>query len=210
MKTGRYGAYVQLGENDDEPKMKSLLPGMEMDSTTLEEALRLLRLPRKVGVDENGEEVFADYGRYGPYVKRGLDTRSLEKPEEIFELTLEAALERLAQAPAHSRRRASTVLKELGEDPAGDRTIKLLSGPYGLYVSDGSTNASLPKGAEPEKVTLAEALELIRAREEAGPSRRKKKVRRKKAAKKKAAKRTAKKTSKKSSKKKAAKKKTAG
>jgi DNA topoisomerase-1 len=94
VKTGRYGAYVQLGENDDEPKMKSLLPGMEMETTTQEDALRLLRLPRTVGEDADGESVLADYGRYGPYIKRGVDTRSLEKPEDVFDVTLEKALAR--------------------------------------------------------------------------------------------------------------------
>jgi DNA topoisomerase I len=192
VKTGRYGAYVQLGEMDDEPKMKSLFPGMEMDTTTLEEALRLLRLPRKVGEDSDGEDVLADYGRYGPYVKRGTDARSLDKPEEIFELTLEQALKRLAEAPARGgRRRSSKVLRELGVDPEGDAPVKLLSGPYGPYVSNGTVNASLSKGADPDKVTLEEAIDLIRVREATGKVRKKKT--KKKAAKKKVKKKAAKK-----------------
>ena len=189
VKTGRYGAYVQLGEMDDEPKMKSLFPGMEMDTTTLEDALKLLRLPRKVGDDGEGEEILTDYGRYGPYVKRSTDARSLETPEEIFSLTLEQALAKLAEAPARGgRRRASKVLRELGQDPADDQTVKLLTGPYGPYVSNGTVNASLGKGADPEKVTLQEAIDLIRTREATGKVRRKKKVAKKKVAKKKATK----------------------
>ena len=191
VKTGRYGAYVQLGENDDEPKMKSLLPGMEMETTTQEDALRLLRLPRTVGEDAVGESVLADYGRYGPYIKRGVDTRSLEKPEDVFDVTLEKALARLAEAPTRGRRRASKVMRELGVDPTNDLQVKVMHGPYGLYVTDGSINASLAKDAEVEKVTLEEAIDLIRVREATG------KVRRKKKTKKKAKKKTTKKATKK-------------
>ncbi|MCB9914042.1 MAG: type I DNA topoisomerase [Planctomycetes bacterium] len=201
VKTGRYGPYVQLGENDDEPKMKSLLPGMEMETTSLDEALRLLRLPRTIGEDAEGQPVLADYGRYGPYVKRGIDARSLERPEQIFEITLEEALAKLAEAPTRGRRRSSQMVRELGVDPTSEQPVRVMNGPYGLYVSDGSINASLPKNAEPEKVTLEEALELIRAREASGKVRRKKKAARKKAAKKAAKKVTKKKTAKKAAKK---------
>lgn len=207
VKTGRYGPYVQLGENDDEPKMKSLMPGMEMETTTQEEALKLLRLPRTVALDDEGEPILADYGRYGPYIKRGVDARSLEKPEQIFEITREEALAKLAEAPTRGRRRGSQVVRELGVDPSNELQVRVMSGPYGLYVSDGSINASLPKDADPEKVTLEEAIDLIRVREATGKVRRKGK--KKKAAKKKAAKKKSskKKTAKKAASKKAAKKK---
>ncbi len=193
VRTGRYGPYVQLGEDDGEPKRKSLLPGMTMEAITLEEALKLLRLPRKIGVDPtSGEDVLTDFGRYGPYVKRGTEARSLERVEDIFEIGLPAALQRLAEAPARGgRRRASQVLRELGPDPASGAVIKVLEGPYGLYVSDGTTNASLPKGSEAEQATLQQAIDLIRAREASGKGRRGKKVA------KKAAKKSAKKAAKK-------------
>jgi DNA topoisomerase-1 len=202
-KTGRYGPYVQLGENDEEPKMKSLLPGMEMDTVTLEDALRLVRLPRLVGTDSGNEEepVLADYGRYGPYLKRGTDTRSLEKVEDIFEITLEQALAKLAEPPARGgRRRASKVIKELGVDPSTEAQVRVLAGPYGPYVSDGSTNASIPKGDDPEAVSLGQAIDLIRVREASGKG---KKRARKKTKKKKARKKATKKKVKKKAKKKA-------
>ena len=201
VRTGRYGPYVQLGEDDDDPKRKSLLPGMDQDSVTVDDALRLLRLPRKVGVDPGtGDDVLTDFGRYGPYVKRGTEARSLEKVEDIFELDLATALKRLAEAPARGgRRRASQVLRELGTDPATGAAIKVLEGPYGLYVSDGTTNASLPKGSAVEDAKLEQAIELIRIREASGKGR--KKASRKKASKKKGAKKPGKKTAKKAGKK---------
>jgi DNA topoisomerase-1 len=170
LRSGRFGPYVQLGEaeGDEKPKMKSLLPGMTPDSVTLEQAVRLLSLPRDVGVDpENGEMVVADYGRYGPYLKRGTETRSLDRPEDVFEIGLEAALQKLLE-PKPNRRRGPTALKELGADPAGN-TIKLMAGRYGPYVTDGTTNASLPRGADPSAVTMDAALELLAARRSAGP-----------------------------------------
>ncbi|MFT7670812.1 MAG: DNA topoisomerase-1 [Planctomycetota bacterium] len=200
-KTGRYGAYFQLGENDDEPKMKSLLPGMDVEEVTLEDAMKMLKLPRVVGQDPDGEDVLCDYGRYGSYVKRGSDTRSLEKPEDIWDLTMEKALEKLAEPPARGgKRRASKVLKELGVDPKTELPIRLLSGPYGPYVSDGTIHASIEKDADPEKVTLEIACDLITVREATGKVRRKKK----KSAKKKASKKKA--TKKKAASKKVAKK----
>ena len=206
VRTGRYGPYVQLGEDDAEPKRKSLLPGMEMDQVSLDDALRLLRLPRKVGVDpQSGEDVLTDFGRYGPYVKRGTDARSLEKVEDIFDMGLEAALAKLAEAPARGgRRRGSQVLRELGVDPASGSPVKVLEGPYGLYVSDGTTNASLPKGSSQEEATLEQAIDLIRAREASGKGGRGKKKAAKKAKKKSSKKKASKKTSRKKSSRKAA------
>ena len=170
LRSGRFGPYVQLGEaeGDEKPKMKSLLPGMTPDNVTLEQAARLLSLPREVGVDpESGEMVVADYGRYGPYLKRGTETRSLDRPEDVFEIGLEAALQKLLE-PKPNRRRGPTALRELGADPAGN-VVRLMAGRYGPYVTDGTTNASLPRGADPGAVTIANALELLEARRNAAP-----------------------------------------
>ncbi len=185
LRSGRFGPYVQLGEaeGDEKPKMKSLLPGMTPDNVTLEQAARLLSLPRDVGVDpESGEMVVADYGRYGPYLKRGTETRSLDQPEDVFEIGLEAALQKLLE-PKPNRRRGPTALRELGADPAGN-VVKLMAGRYGPYVTDGTTNASLPRGADPGAVTIANALELLETRRTAGPSK-KRPARRKTASRKK-------------------------
>jgi DNA topoisomerase-1 len=170
LKTGRFGPYVQLGEpeGDEKPKMKSLLPGMTPDTVTLEQAVQLLALPREVGSDpESGETVVADYGRYGPYLKRGSDTRSLDRTEDVFEIELEAALAKLRE-PKAMRRRGPAVVRELGADPAGT-AVRLMEGRYGPYVTDGTTNASLPRGSDPAALTIEAALELLEARRAAGP-----------------------------------------
>ena len=186
-KVGRFGPYVQLGENDQKPKMKSLLPGMKVDDLTLEDALRLLSLPRSLGTDpETSEEVFADYGRFGPYVKQASDSRSLGAANDVFTVTLEEALVLFKQEKKASwRSRGPKVLREMGEHPESKVPIKLLSGRYGPYVTDGTTNASLARGASPDDLTLEQAVALIRAREAAGPSKKRPKKTKKKAAKKK-------------------------
>jgi len=200
-KTGRFGPYFQLGENDDDPKpkMKSLLPGMDIETVTVEDALKMLRLPRVIGQDSEGEDITADYGRYGPYIRRAKDTRSLAEPEEIWSYDVEKALAKLAE-PSKRGRQSAKVIKELGEDPSTGAEVKLQEGRYGPYVTDGTTNASVPKGDDPDTISLDRAIELIRIREAKGP--------RKKKAKKKAAKKKAKKkaTKKKATKKKATKK----
>ncbi|HVR29921.1 MAG TPA: type I DNA topoisomerase [Thermoanaerobaculia bacterium] len=174
LKTGRFGPYVQLGEGDagnDKPKMKSLLPGMTPDTLSLEQALLLLSLPREIGADpETGEPVVADHGRYGPYLKRGKDTRSLDLVEDVFSIGLDAALAKLRE-PKPTRRRGPATLRELGTDPAGN-VVRLMEGRYGPYVTDGTTNASLSRGADPADLTMEAALELIEARRAAGPSKR--------------------------------------
>ncbi|MBI4607351.1 MAG: type I DNA topoisomerase [Planctomycetes bacterium] len=169
-KLGRFGPYVQLGENEDEPRMKSLLPGMTPEGLTLEEALRLLSLPRSLGVDpETSEEVFADFGRFGPYVKRGSESRSLPRTDDVFSVSLERAVEVLKTEKKGWRSRAPAVLRELGVHPGSGAPIKLLDGRYGPYVTDGTTNANVPRGSSPESLTLDRALELLRARAEDGP-----------------------------------------
>ena len=208
-KSGRFGPYVQLGDadEDEKPKMKSLLPGMSLDTLTLEEALELLALPRELGVHPTMEApVFADYGRFGPYVKCGSETRSLKDGDDVRSVTLERAMELLAEEKR--ARRGPEPIKALGESPETSETIQLMKGRYGPYVTDGVTNASLPRGMAPEEITLEGAIELLRERAARGPAR---KARRKKAKKKPAKKKTTKKAAskKKASKKKASKKKTA-
>jgi DNA topoisomerase-1 len=172
VKTGRFGPYVQLGEADGDRKMKSLLPGQSPETLTLEQALQLLSLPRDVGVDAaTGETIRADLGRYGPYLRKGEDSRSLPAPEALFTVTLDEAQAIFAK-PKSFRRGQPTVLRELGKHPASGATLNLLQGRYGPYVTDGAINASLPRTTAPEALTLAEAATLIDNRAAAGPPRR--------------------------------------
>lgn len=161
---GRYGGYVQLGEGDGkELKRASLFPSMTVESVTLEEAQALLSLPRSVGIDpETGQEIFAQNGRFGPYMTRGRETRSLDKPEEIFTIGLDEAIEKFKEPKRRGARRASSV--ELGVDPEGGTKVVLRSGRFGPYVTDGKVNASLPRGVEPTEVTLEQALDLLNER----------------------------------------------
>ena len=186
VRDGRFGPYVQLGEAEGKkkPKTQSLLPGMTPQSMDLETALRLLSLPRVVGTDDNGVEITAANGRFGPYLRRGEDTRSLSNPEELFTIARDEALAILAK-PKERRRRGSEPLKVLGEAPAlGGAQVKLMDGRFGPYVTDGTTNASVPRGADPMAVTLAEAVTLIEERKARGPVTRPKRAtaRKKKAA----------------------------
>ena len=194
VKVGRYGPYVQLGEGDgdEKPKMKSLLPGSTPETVSVEEAAALLDLPRTVGEDpETGEEITVDYGRYGPYLRRGKETRSLDAPEQVFSVTLDQAVRKFKEEKP-GRRRGPKVLKELGDNEAGV-AIRLLDGRYGPYVTDGETNASIPRGDDPNELTLERALDLIKERAAAGPRKRRgrKKTAKKKATKKKVAKKSA-------------------
>jgi DNA topoisomerase-1 len=169
---GRYGPYVQLGDVSDDrkapkPKRASLFSSMSESSVTLEQAQQLLTLPRTLGTHDDGEPVIASPGRFGPYVKHGSEFRSLEREEQLFTVTLDEAKKLLAE-PKKSRRRqsaAKSVLREVGKHPASGATITLLAGRYGPYVTDGATNASLPKGTPPEQVTVEQAVELLAARE---------------------------------------------
>ncbi|HHH26927.1 MAG TPA: type I DNA topoisomerase, partial [Polyangiaceae bacterium] len=188
LKEGRFGAYVQLGEHSGEdgekPKTSSLLSSQSAETLTFEDALKLLSLPRVVGHDPDGVEITAQNGRYGPYITRGKDRRSLEKEEDLFTIDVEGALKLLAQPKrGRGRRAAAPPLRELGDDPVSGGTITLRNGRFGPYVTDGETNASLRKGDDPETLTPERAHELLQLRRERGPS--KKKRTRKKAAKKK-------------------------
>jgi DNA topoisomerase-1 len=172
-RTGRYGPYVTetLEEGSKEkPRTASLFKSMSLDTISFDEALQLLSLPRVVGESE-GEEVTARNGRYGPYVQKGKESRSLESEEQLFSISLEDALALLAQ-PRERRggRQAATPLKEVGADPVTGKSILVKSGRFGPYVTDGETNASLRSGDDPEALTLDRALELLTDRRARGPA----------------------------------------
>jgi DNA topoisomerase-1 len=219
MKTGRYGPYVQLGDADTlpegtKPKMSSLFKSMSPSAITLDEALGLLSLPRTVGADPaTGEEIEALNGRYGPYLKRGDDTRSLATEEELFTVTVEEAVRLFAEPKRRGRAAASAPLRELGPAPVTGKPMVIRSGRYGPYVTDGETNASLRErdGDTVEGLTVERAADLLQARRDAGPSTggTRKSAARKAGAKKAAKKSGAKKAAKKSGAKKAAAKKAA-
>ncbi len=174
-RTGRYGPYVSevLPEGAKEkPRTASLFKTMSLDTVTLDDALRLLQLPRVVGVAPDGEEVVARNGRYGPYVQKEKESRSLETEEQLFTISLEEALALLAQPRQRRGQRATKPLREVGTDPVGGKEIVLKEGRFGPYVTDGETNASLRKGDDPETVTLDRALELLAERRAKGPAKR--------------------------------------
>jgi DNA topoisomerase I len=175
-RSGRYGPYVTEVLPDgskDKPRTASLFKSMSLDTVTLEDALRLLQLPRVVGVAEDGEEVVARNGRYGPFVQKGKESRSLESEEQLLTITLPEAETVLAQPRQRRGQRAATKpLRELGNDPVGGKEIVLKEGRFGPYVTDGETNASLRKGDDPETVTLDRAVELLAERRAKGPSKR--------------------------------------
>jgi DNA topoisomerase-1 len=206
-KNGRFGAFVQIGEMEkggDKPPTSSLLKSQTAETITLEEALQLLSLPRLVGTDpDDGQEIHALLGRYGPYIKKEKDSRSLESEEQIFSVTVSQAKEIFAQPRRRAgQSKAAEPLRELGKDPVSDGLITLREGRFGHYVTDGETNASLRKEDDPTTIAPERAQELLQLRRERGPVKKKKK-----ASKKKAAKKTTKKAAKKdTSKKKAAKK----
>jgi DNA topoisomerase-1 len=169
VRSGRYGPYVtELLEGDEKPRTASLLKTMSPETVTLEDAVRLLTLPLTLGEAE-GEEVIAANGRYGPYVKKGKESRSLETEEQLFTVTLEDALALLAQPKARGRRAAAPPLKELGDDPVSGKPVVLKEGRFGPYVTDGETNASLRAADSVEDITPARAAELLQNRREAGP-----------------------------------------
>ncbi|MGH9347888.1 MAG: type I DNA topoisomerase [Vicinamibacterales bacterium] len=173
---GRYGWYVQLGETPEgrkaaKPKRASLQAGMTESTVTLAEALKLLSLPRVVGLHpEDNEPILTNFGRFGPYVKHNDEFRSLDAKDNVFDISLDAALA-LLRAPKQSRRRGHlsvrTTLRELSKDGT---TLKLLAGRYGPYVTDGTTNASLPRGSSPDSFTFEQAQDLLEARRNAGPA----------------------------------------
>ncbi len=193
LKAGRYGPYVQVGEMTDpkeKPKTASLFSTMAPESMTLDDAKQLLSLPRTLGAHPEGEPVVAQNGRYGPYITWGKETRSLDSEDQIFTIDLDGALALLAQPKQRGRRAAAGPLKELGEDPVTKRQVVVRTGRFGLYVTDGETNATLRLGDTPESISLDRACELLAERRNAEPSTRPRKAV-KKAAKKAPAKRAA-------------------
>ncbi|WP_434006632.1 type I DNA topoisomerase [Mycolicibacter virginiensis] len=189
-KDGRYGPYVtevlppppddesgataKKGKKPTGPKPRtgSLLRSMSLETVTLDDALKLLSLPRVVGVDpESGDEITAQNGRYGPYLKRGTDSRSLATEEQIFEISLEEALKIYAEPKRRGRQAAATAaLRELGADPASGKPMVIKDGRFGPYVTDGETNASLRKGDEVATITDERAAELLADRRARGPA----------------------------------------
>jgi len=170
-RNGRFGPYVTevLPDGDTgKPRTSSLLKSMTLDAVTLADAVRLLTLPRVIG-ELDGEPVTVQNGRYGPYAKKGSDSRSLDSEEQLFTLTLAEAKEMFAQ-PKTRGRAAAPPLRELGEDPASGKPIVIREGRFGPYVTDGETNASLRKGDEVETVTSQRAVELLAERRAAGPA----------------------------------------
>ncbi|HVH95209.1 MAG TPA: type I DNA topoisomerase [Nocardioidaceae bacterium] len=196
-KNGRYGPYVTELLPEDAPKSRkprtsSLFKSMSLDTVTLEEALRLLTLPRVVGVDpESGDEITAQNGRYGPYLKKGTDSRSIDSEEKLLTITLEEALAIYAQ-PKQRGRAAADPGRELGDDPVSGNKITLKSGRFGTYVTDGEYNATLRQDDDEKTITLERAAELLAERRAKGPAKKAaKKTAKKSAAKKTAAKKTA-------------------
>jgi len=196
VKDGRFGPYVQelepeepeevdaaTGEVIEQPKKKttkkeaapkprtaSLFRSMSVDTIDLDTALQLLSLPRVVGLDpESGAEITAQNGRFGPYLKKGTDSRSLDDEKQIFEITLEQALAKYAE-PKYGARRASSALKEFDADPVSGKPIKLKDGRFGPYVTDGETNATVPRGEDAMAITFERAVELIADKRAKGPA----------------------------------------
>ncbi len=201
-KAGRYGPYVTEVLPDDvaknaKPRTGSLLATMSLDTVTLDDALRLLSLPRVVGTDpSDGQEITAQNGRYGPYLKKGTDSRSLDNEEQMFDITLDQALAIYAQPKQRGRRAAAAPLKELGNDPTTGLPVVVKEGRFGAYVTDGESNATLRKADSVESVTIERAAELLAEKRASGPAKKRGRTT-KKAAKKTTKKTTAKKAAKK-------------
>jgi DNA topoisomerase-1 len=172
VKNGRYGPYVtEVAEEGEKPKTASLFKAMSPGSVTLEDVLPLLALPRVVGIDPGtGEEVIVSNGRFGPFVKRGSDTRSLQSEEQLLTITLDEALELLEQPKPRGRQAAAPPLRELGDDPVSGKPLVVKVGRFGPYVTDGETNASLRASDQVESLTFERAVELMAARRERGPA----------------------------------------
>ncbi|MFI0191843.1 type I DNA topoisomerase [Streptomyces sp. NPDC017082] len=191
-KAGRYGPYVteilpegtpKTGKNAVKPRTASLFKSMSLDTVTLEDALKLMSLPRVVGTDADGQEITAQNGRYGPYLKKGTDSRSLQAEDQLFTITLEEAQAIYAQPKQRGRAAAKPPLKELGEDPVSNKPVVVKDGRFGPYVTDGETNATLRSGDSVETITPERGFELLAEKRAKSPA--------KKTAKKATAKKTA-------------------
>ena len=153
------------------PRTASLFKDMALDTVTLEQALQLLSLPRVVGADpETGQEITAQNGRYGPYLKKGTDSRTLPSESALFTVTLEEALKIYAEPKRRGARTAQPPLRELGDDPTSGKPIVVKDGRFGAYVTDGETNRTLPRDLTPETITPERAIELLAEKRAAGPA----------------------------------------
>jgi len=178
-RNGRYGPYVTeaMPEGSKEkPPAASIFKSMALETITFEEALQLLQLPRVVGVGEDGEEIVARNGRYGPYVQQGKESRSLETEEQLLTIDLDGAKAILATPKERRGRQAAAPLKEVGADPVSGKPIVVKAGRFGPYVTDGETNASLRTGDDPEQIGLDRAVELLAERRAKGPVKKKPKA----------------------------------
>jgi DNA topoisomerase-1 len=173
-RNGRYGPYVTelLPDGDDsKPRTGSLLTGMTIDSVTLDDAVRLLALPRSLGTAPGSDEdIVVMNGRYGPYLKQGNETRSLSSEDQLFTITLDEAVGLLQQPKSRGRQAAAAPLRELGEDPTSKQPITVRNGRFGPYVTDGEYNATLRQGDTAETVSLDRAVELLAERRSRGPA----------------------------------------
>ncbi|MFD9096283.1 type I DNA topoisomerase [Streptomyces collinus] len=178
-KDGRYGPYVteilpegtpKTGKNAVKPRTASLFKSMALDTVTLDDALKLMSLPRVVGTDADGVEITAQNGRYGPYLKKGTDSRSLQAEDQIFTITLEEAQAIYAQPKQRGRAAAKPPLKELGEDPVSGKPVVVKDGRFGPYVTDGETNATLRSGDSVETITPERGFELLAEKRAKGPA----------------------------------------
>ncbi|MGW5651301.1 type I DNA topoisomerase [Streptomyces humi] len=194
---GRYGPYVtevlpegtpKTGKNAVKPRTASLFKTMSLDTVTLADALKLMSLPRVVGADAEGQEITAQNGRYGPYLKKGTDSRSLTSEDQLFTITLEEALAIYAQPKQRGRAAAKPPLKELGTDPVSEKPVVVKDGRFGPYVTDGETNATLRSGDSVETITPERGYELLAEKRAKAPA---KKTAKKAPAKKTAAKKAA-------------------
>ncbi|MCP2326337.1 DNA topoisomerase-1 [Hamadaea flava] len=165
IKSGRFGPYVSSGEINS-----SLLKTQSPDSLTLDQAVQLLSLPRLVGNDESGVPIYARNGRYGPYIEREKDSRSLENEDQLFTVTLDQALALLAAPKTRGRRAAAPPLREMGNDPLTQKPLVIKDGRFGPYVTDGESNASLRRGQSPESLTLEQASEMLSEKRAKGPA----------------------------------------
>lgn len=178
-KAGRYGPYVtevlpegtpKTGKNAVKPRTASLFKSMSLDTVTLEDALKLMSLPRIVGTDADGQEITAQNGRYGPYLKKGTDSRSLQSEDQLFTITLEEAQAIYAQPKQRGRAAAKPPLKELGEDPVSGKPVVVKDGRFGPYVTDGETNATLRSGDSVEAITPERGFELLAEKRAKAPA----------------------------------------
>ena len=154
------------------PRTGSLFKSMTVESVTLEDALKLISLPRVLGTDAEGVEITVQNGRFGPYLKKGTDSRSIGSEEEIFTITLDQALEIYAQPKQRGGRTAAAPLAEFGADPVSEKPIVVKEGRFGPYITDGITNITVPRDTALEELTREQAIALLAEKRAKGPVKR--------------------------------------